>query len=127
MTSPKDIGTRIRAAREEQGWTQDQLAAAVGVSRSAVAQWETGRAGQVTTNLTRVAGALGIGVEHLMYGRDKLSPGQPQCRGAAVAFPAGEFRVQFQLLGQRPAQRRVVIDDQNRAYFRHGSNPTRNG
>ena len=77
MTSPKDIGTRIRAAREEQGWTRDQLAAAVGVSRSAVAQWETGRAGQVTTNLTRVAGALGIGVEHLMYGRDKLSPGQP--------------------------------------------------
>ena len=76
MTHPRDIGARIRAAREEQGWTQDQLAAAVGVSRSAVAQWETGRAGQVTTNLTRVASALGVGVEHLMYGRDKYAPGQ---------------------------------------------------
>jgi transcriptional regulator with XRE-family HTH domain len=52
------------------------LAAAVGVSRSAVAQWETGRAGQVTTNLTRVAGALGIGVEYLMYGRDPRAAGQ---------------------------------------------------
>ena len=51
------------------------MAAAVGVSRSAVAQWETGRAGQVTTNLTRVAAALGVGVEHLMYGRD-TRPGQ---------------------------------------------------
>ena len=29
------------------------------MSRSAVAQWETGRAGQVTTNLTRVAAVLG--------------------------------------------------------------------
>jgi transcriptional regulator with XRE-family HTH domain len=76
MTNPRDIGTRIREAREEVGWTQDQLAEAVGVSRSAVAQWETGRAGQVTTNLTRVAAALGVGVEHLMYGRDKFMPGQ---------------------------------------------------
>ena len=57
MTHPRDIGARIRTAREEQGWTQDQLAEAVGVSRSAVAQWETGRAGQVTGNLTRVAAA----------------------------------------------------------------------
>ena len=48
------------------------------MSRSAVAQWETGRAGQVTTNLTRVAAVLGVGVEHLMYGRDKIAPGQPQ-------------------------------------------------
>ena len=77
MTNPHDIGARIRSSREDQGWTQDQLASAVGVSRSAVAQWETGRAGQVTTNLTRVAGALGVGVEYLMYGRDKSAPGQP--------------------------------------------------
>ena len=78
MTHPRDIGNRIRQAREEQEWTQDQLAEAVGVSRSAVAQWETGRAGQVTGNLTRVAAALGVGVEHLMYGRDKFIPGQAQ-------------------------------------------------
>jgi transcriptional regulator with XRE-family HTH domain len=78
MTNPHDIGERIRKAREDQGMTQDQLAAAVGVSRSAVAQWETGRAGQVTTNLTRVASALGLGVEQLMYGRSKTVPGQTQ-------------------------------------------------
>ena len=76
MSNPRDIGARIRTAREEQGWTQDQLAEAVGVSRSAVAQWETGRAGQVTTNLTRVASMLGVGVEYLMHGRDKFAPGQ---------------------------------------------------
>ena len=76
MSNPQDIGARIRTSREEQGWTQDQLAEAVGVSRSAVAQWETGRAGQVTTNLTRVASALGVGVEYLMNGRSKYASSQ---------------------------------------------------
>ena len=76
MSDPADIGARIRTEREQQGWTQDQLATAVGVSRSAVAQWETGRAGQVTANLTRVASALGVGVEYLMHGRDKFAPGK---------------------------------------------------
>jgi transcriptional regulator with XRE-family HTH domain len=85
MSHPPEIGERIRTAREELGWTQDQLAAAVGVSRSAVAQWETGRAGQVTTNLTRVAAALGVGVEYLMYGRDKLAPGRTY-RGDELAI-----------------------------------------
>src|SRR5271165_3988952 len=76
MTNPRDIGARIRTAREDLGWTQDQLAAAVGVSRSAVAQWETGRAGQVTTNLTRIADVLEVGVEYLMYGDDKRAPAE---------------------------------------------------
>jgi len=53
------------------GMTQDDLARQVGVSRSAVAQWETGRAGQLTTNLSRIAGALEASVEFLMYGNDK--------------------------------------------------------
>ncbi len=76
MSDTQAIGARIQTARRDQGWTQDQLADAVGVSRSAVAQWETGRAGQVTANLTKVAAALGVGVEYLMYGRDKSVPGQ---------------------------------------------------
>ena len=53
---------------------QDQLAAAVGVSRSAVAQWETGRAGQITGNLTRIATVLETHVEQLMFGADQNAP-----------------------------------------------------
>jgi transcriptional regulator with XRE-family HTH domain len=62
------VGARIRAAREAQGLTQAGLASAVGVSRSAVAQWETGRSGQVGTNLAAIARALEVGVEHLLLG-----------------------------------------------------------
>lgn len=71
MSDPVQIGERIRAARQDRGWTQEQLAEAVGVSRSAVAQWETGRAGQLTGNLSRIAEVLSVGIEHLTHGRDK--------------------------------------------------------
>lgn len=57
--------------------TQEQLAEAVGVSRSAVAQWETGRAGQLTGNLARIAEVLGVGLEQLTLGRDQGPPAPP--------------------------------------------------
>jgi transcriptional regulator with XRE-family HTH domain len=61
-----DLGERIRRARVSRGMTQAELAALVGVTRSAVAQWETGRAGQVTGNLARIADALGLPVDRLI-------------------------------------------------------------
>lgn len=76
MQPLEEIGVRIAAARRARGWTQGELATQVGVSRSAVAQWETGRAGQVTANLARIAAALDVGVEHLMSGGDARSPAQ---------------------------------------------------
>ena len=76
MSTPANIGTRIRAARRDRGLTQDELAEQVGVSRSAVAQWETGRTGQVTGNLSRIAGVLEVNVEYLMYGDDKRAMGE---------------------------------------------------
>ncbi len=68
------MGERIRLAREQRGWTQAALAHAIGVSRSAVAQWETGRAGQVTANLARIAAVLGIGLEQLVHGTPAPAP-----------------------------------------------------
>jgi transcriptional regulator with XRE-family HTH domain len=76
------IGARIRDARTTRGMTQADLAQAVGVSRSAVAQWETDRAGQVTGNLARIADALRIPVDRLI-GRD---PGEAPADATEVAM-----------------------------------------
>ncbi len=76
MEKGDTISQRIRDARKERGWTQDDLAVAVGVSRSAVAQWETGRSGQLSANLSRIASTLGVNVEHLLHGTDKRAPFQ---------------------------------------------------
>ena len=62
------IGSRIRILRRARGLTQDDLASECGVSRSAVAQWETDRAGQLSGNITRIAEALDTSVEHLLQG-----------------------------------------------------------
>jgi transcriptional regulator with XRE-family HTH domain len=76
MSTPQAIGARIRGLRAERGLTQDQFAHQIGVSRSAIAQWETGRTGQVTGNLSRIAEVLEVSVEYLMYGDDKRAPAE---------------------------------------------------
>jgi transcriptional regulator with XRE-family HTH domain len=62
------VGRRIAALRRERDLSQAELAAATGVSRSAVAQWETDRVGQVRENLSRIAAVLDVSVEVLLHG-----------------------------------------------------------
>ena len=87
----KAIGVRMRLAREVCGLTQADLAALVGVTRSAVAQWETGRSGQVGSNLALVADALGVGVGHLLLGQIT------QAVGSAITGLTGNERALIEL------------------------------
>jgi transcriptional regulator with XRE-family HTH domain len=72
MTS--SLGERIAVLRRERGLSQAGLAAATGVSRSAVAQWETDRAGQVSGNLSRIAQVLDVSLEVLLHGDAARGP-----------------------------------------------------
>ena len=67
------LGARIRALRRARGLTQDRLADSTGVSRSAVAQWESDRAGHSAGMLRRVAEVLGVSVGMLRDGWDGVS------------------------------------------------------
>lgn len=67
------VGARIREARQARGLTQNELATVLGVTRSAVAQWETGRAGQESAMLPRIAEALAISPGWLLAGDEVLS------------------------------------------------------
>ena len=80
------VGTRIRVARQAAGLTQAGLAALVGVTRSAVAQWETDRAGQVGGNLTRIAAALGVSAQHLLTGDEGPQGGRSAESGDELAL-----------------------------------------
>ena len=68
------LGERIAALRRLRGMSQAGLAAATGVSRSAVAQWETDRAGQVSGNLSRIAQVLDVSLEVLLHGEAARGP-----------------------------------------------------
>lgn len=74
-----NIGLRIKQARlaRKPKMTQQQLAAAVDVSRPAVTQWETSETKTLEgENLVRVAHALGVTTEWLLYGTGP-GPGEP--------------------------------------------------
>lgn len=62
------VAARIRESRRRLGLTQEELARRIGVSRSAIAQWETDRTGQVRANLARVAAVLGVSIGYLLTG-----------------------------------------------------------
>jgi transcriptional regulator with XRE-family HTH domain len=85
------IAIRIRAKRRSLGLTQDELAQRIGVSRSAIAQWETDRTGQVRANLTRMAAVLGVSVGYLMSGEQD---------GTVLAVEAADERALLNLYRQ---------------------------
>jgi len=64
------IGERLREARIAAGMTQEQLAAAVGVSRPAVSQYEHGEMRPGVDTLERAAHELGVRAGWLAFGED---------------------------------------------------------
>ena len=62
------VGARIRALRLAANLTQDEFAERLNVSRSAVAQWETDRAGQIRDNMERIAKVLNTSLGYLVSG-----------------------------------------------------------
>lgn len=61
------VGARIRLLRQRRGLTQSELGAALGVSRSLVARWETNRSGGAH-NLPRLAEKLGVAQDFFING-----------------------------------------------------------
>ncbi|WP_022949550.1 XRE family transcriptional regulator [Methylohalobius crimeensis] len=71
------IGERIKQARAAKGISQQALGNAVGVSRAAVSQWESGDSkGLKPENLLAVSKTLGVTVEWLVHGHGLMKPGE---------------------------------------------------
>ena len=64
----KEIGDRIREAREVRNLTRDELAYAVGVSSKFMYEIETGRKGFSARKLIRISQALSVSCEFIMLG-----------------------------------------------------------
>lgn len=68
---PREIGQRIKAARDRKGWTQLQFALEANVSPSSVARWEGGKPPPVR-ELMRVADLLDVPTSELV--EDEVTP-----------------------------------------------------
>ena len=63
------IGGRVRASRQANGWTLDQMAERSGVSRRMVVKVEKGDTNPSVTTLLLLSDALGIGLPTLVAER----------------------------------------------------------
>ena len=73
------MAVRIKRLRERAGLTQEQLAKACHVSRSAVALWETDNTKTLKTqHLFAAADALGVDPKFLVTGREPVASGLPE-------------------------------------------------
>lgn len=68
-TKKSALGLRITSAREAHGINQTELARAVGVSRSAVSQWEGGVTEPSTAKMRSIALRTGVDYDWLATGR----------------------------------------------------------
>ena len=67
------MGAKITALRKARGMTQEQLAAALGVSGPAVSKWETGSSCPDIMLLCPLARVLGTNVDTLLSFEEELS------------------------------------------------------
>jgi|GEM_PF-797164 len=83
MTNTYPLRLRILMARKQKRLSQEQLAALLQVGRSAVANWECGKAVPKTRNLHSLAGHLDVSFDWLATGHGPMRA--PQDTPVAVA------------------------------------------
>lgn len=96
----QSMASRIRRARIGARMTQTDLANAVGVSRSAVAQWETRDGTSPSTeHLTEIAVKTGVQFEWLATGRGPSQVDTAAIVEAAIAADFAENELESRMLG----------------------------
>ena len=63
----EQIAERLQKIRKEHGYSQEQLADELGVSRQAVSKWERGEASPDTDNLIALARLYNISIDYLLF------------------------------------------------------------
>lgn len=67
------IGNRIKSSRALRKRSQQWLADEIGVKQSSVSEWETGKSGLTTENLSRIAQVLDVNFEWLAKGTGEMT------------------------------------------------------
>ena len=61
------FGEKLQALRKSRGWSQEQLAERVAVSRQAVSKWESGAAVADTENVVELSKLFGVSTDYLLH------------------------------------------------------------
>ena len=81
------IGDKILNLRKARGWSQEELAEQVGVTRQAVSRWESGSAKPDADKIVDICELFGVSADYLL--RDKYEgEGSLSCASAELPAPA---------------------------------------
>ncbi len=92
----RELGRRVRAGREARGWSQEDLAATVGVGAEMLSRYERGVKFPSHVTLVRLAKALGCSTDALLgvsAGRYVETPSGDLVRVAAQLNPTQQVAV----------------------------------
>lgn len=78
-----DFGEKLKALRTERGLTQEQLAAKLYVSRTAVSKWETGGGSPNLDSLQAIARLFSVSVDDLLSTEDLIVLARDERRSTA--------------------------------------------
>lgn len=113
------LGNRLRHAREHAKLTQAQLADRVGVTSSAISQWETGAVSRISAaNLRRTAAVLRVSLDWLLSGEDGHEVSEESADYQFIEPADGELMA---LWHQLTSTQRAALLDQVRALAEHNS------
>jgi transcriptional regulator with XRE-family HTH domain len=89
-----NIGARVKARREQLGWSQMKLATVAEIDRGFLARIEKGTSGFSEKTITKIAGALGLSVGALYAAGSNVTMAPADIRSIPVLdyVQAGQWR-----------------------------------
>lgn len=71
-----DLAERIQQLRKKKGFSQEELASKVGVSRQAVSKWESGQSTPDLEKMIRMSEIFEVTTDYLLKGTEPVSQGE---------------------------------------------------
>lgn len=95
------MGEKILNMRKARGWSQEELAERIGVTRQAVSRWESGAAKPDADKIIAVCDLFGVSADYLLrenYAGEQADCPEPRSEAAPTSALAGVKRYQWGLL-----------------------------
>ena len=81
------FGEKLQALRKARGWSQEELAQQINVSRQALSKWESGASVPDTENVVALSRLFGVSTDYLL-----LENGETTAQAAPTAAPSAESK-----------------------------------
>ncbi len=66
-----DIAQRLQELRKKAGYSQEQVAELLGLSRQAVSKWESGQGKPDIDNIVKLTEVYHVSADYILFGREK--------------------------------------------------------